>query len=160
MLHLIPTLGSIIITFLPGNNAQMNPVKYNDTLLRHQLFQLAVLEGLVYNPNPLPALQSLHINSWFVFCHELYSAAPFKQIVASLQDLCFIVQDTELKDTHDHGPAIDFWKDVIGPRVLQPSANLTSLAMESSVKFGSLSRLDLDSITFPSLAELSLTNFV
>jgi len=70
------------------------------------------------------------------------------------------VQDTEFKGEGDHGPAVDFWEDVIEPRILRPAVNLTSLAMESSVKFGWLFRLDLNSITFPSLTELSLTNFV
>lgn len=53
-----------------------------------------------------------------------------------------------------------FWRNVIGPRVLQPAVNLTSLAMGSTICFGALICLDWDSITFPFLASLSLSNFI
>ncbi|KAH9018610.1 hypothetical protein EDB84DRAFT_1442353 [Lactarius hengduanensis] len=160
MLHLIPDLQSITFTFLPDKDSLKNPFADGVNLSRYQVLQLNVLEGLAYNPHPLPKLQSLHINSWFGFRHELYATAPFKAIVASLQDLRFLVQDTELKGEADHGPAADFLKDVIELRVLRPAVNLTSLAMKSSVEFGWLFRLDLNSITFPSLTELLLANFV
>ncbi|KAH9175823.1 hypothetical protein EDB89DRAFT_1944717, partial [Lactarius sanguifluus] len=160
MLHLIPDLQSIIFTFLPDKDSLTNSFVYGVNLSRYQLLQLNVLEGLAYNPNPLPTLQSLHIHSWFAFRQELYATAPFQAIVASLQDLCFLVQDTKFKGEAEHGPAVDFLKDVIELRVLRPAVNLTSLAMKSSVEFGWLFRLDLNSITFPSLTELSLTNFV
>ncbi|KAH9160527.1 hypothetical protein EDB89DRAFT_1978538 [Lactarius sanguifluus] len=160
MLHLIPDLQSITLAFLPDKCSLTNPFAYGVNLSRYQLLQLNILEGLAYNPNPLPTLQSLHIHSWFAFRHELYATAPFQAIVASLQDLCFLVQDTEFKGEADHGPAVDLLKDVIELRVLRPAVNLTSLAMRSSVEFGWLFRLDLNSITFPSLTELSLTDFV
>jgi hypothetical protein len=162
MLHLVPTLESLVFEFLPEENTwtRIGSFTYDDCPSRHQLLQLDVLEGLACNPNPLPELQSLHINSWFAFCHELYAAAPFERMLASLQDICFLVQDTDRKGGHDYRPAADFWKDIVGPRILRLAVNLTSLAMKSSVEFASLSRLDLNSITIPSLAELSFTNFV
>ncbi|KAH9011976.1 hypothetical protein EDB83DRAFT_2322096 [Lactarius deliciosus] len=160
MLHLIPDLQSIIFTFLPDKDSLTNSFVYGVNLSRYQLLQLNVLEGLAYNPNPLPTLQSLHIHSWFAFRQELYATAPFQAIVASLQDLCFLVQDTEFKGEAEHGPAVDFLKDIIELCVLRPAVNLTSLAVKSSAEFGWLFRLDLNSITFPSLTELSLTNFV
>ena len=60
----------------------------------------------------------------------------------------------------DSSPTEDFWSKVIGLCVLQPAVNLTSLNIASSAKFGSLIRLDLNSITCPCLTSLSLTNFV
>ena len=69
------------------------------------------------------------------------------------------MQDTDYKTDHDTFTAHDFWSDVIGPRVLQPAVNLTSLSMESSAEFGTLIRLDLSSIIFPYLTSLSLSSF-
>jgi len=74
-----------------------------------------------------------------------------------LRDLRFLAQDTERKSHEDRFPADDFWEDVIPWRVLKPAVNLTSLAIESSIEFGSL---DLSSITYPCLTSLSLSNFV
>jgi hypothetical protein len=160
MLHLIPALESLVISFWADEGVWMGPFTYHDDLTRYHFLQWDVLEGLACNPNPLPALRSLQIDNWFAYPNELYDAAPFKRIVSSLRDLRFIVQDTDYQSDLDHFPAEDFWADVIGPRVLQPAGNLTSLAMESSVEFGSLFRLYLSSISFPCLTSLSLSNFV
>jgi hypothetical protein len=164
MLHLIPALESLVFTFLPDDDSWVKPFTHDEELTRNQLLQWDVLEGLASNPNPLPALQSLRIDNWFTCTNELYDAAPFQRIVSSLRDLSFLVQDIDYKGDFDHSPdhcpAHDFWPHVIGPRVLKPAVNLTSLAMESSVGFGSLSRLNLSPINFPCLTSLSLSNFI
>ena len=160
MLHLIPSLESLVTTFVPDEDAWLGPIAsrlYESP--QYQILQFDVFEGMACNPNPLPALQSLHINAWFAFYDYMYSKAPFERIVAPLRDLRFNVQDTDYKSDDDDATAHDFWTYVIGPRVLQPAVNLTSLAMGSSVEFGSLIRLDLGSITFPCLTSLSLSNF-
>jgi hypothetical protein len=157
MLHLIPSLESLLITFFPDEDTPA--FTYHDELSWYHCLQFDVFEGLVYNPNPLPALRSLHINAWFALNDDLYAKAPFKRIVASLRDLHLNVQDTDYKTDHDDFTAHDFWSDVIGPRVLEPAVNLTSLSMESSAEFGSLICLDLSSIIFPYLTSLSLSNF-
>ncbi|KAH9029511.1 hypothetical protein EDB85DRAFT_1522656 [Lactarius pseudohatsudake] len=161
MLHLIPSLESLTITFFPDEDASWkNPFSYNDDLTRYHFFQWDLLGGLACNPNPLPALQSLQIDNWFAYPDDLYAAAPFQRIVASLRDLRFLVQDTDYKSDLDHFPAEDFWPDVIWHRVLRPAVNLESLSMSCSLEFGSLIRLDLGSVTFPQLSSLSLSNFV
>jgi hypothetical protein len=164
MLHLIPALESLIFTFLPDDDSWIRPFRDDDDLTRYHLLQWDVLEGLACCPNPLPALQSLQIDSWFACTNELYDAAPFKRIISSLRDLRFLVQDTEYTGDFDHPPncfpAHDFWTKVIGPRVLQLAVNLISLVMESSAEFGSLSRLNLSPISYPCLTSLSLSNFV
>ena len=138
----------------------MNPFTYDDELTRCQFLQWDIFEGLACNPNPLPALQKLQIDNWFAYPDEVYDAAPFERIVASLRDLRFLVQDMDYKSDDDHLPAEDFWSVVIGQRVLQPAANLTSLALKSSVEFGSLFRLFFGPISFPCLTSFSLYNFV
>ena len=167
MLHRIPFLESLVITFFPDEDAWITPFTYLSEMSQYQLLQFDVFEGLASNPNPLPALQSLHINAWFAMPDDLYSKAPFKRIIASLRDLRFNVQDTDIGGDEDNFTALtdrctapDFWTDVIGPHVLQPAVNLTSLAMESSIEFGSLILLNLGSITYPCLTSLSLSSFV
>jgi hypothetical protein len=76
-----------------------------------------------------------------------------------LRDLHFSVQDTDYNVDDEHFVPHDFWTYVIGRRVLRPAVNLTSLAMESSVGFGSLRRINLRTITFPCLTSLSLSSF-
>jgi hypothetical protein len=159
MLHLIPSLEFLAITFFPDEDAPLSPFTYDDELSRYQRLQFDIFEGLVCNPNPLPALQSLHINAWFALRDDLYAEAPFNRIVASLRDLRLNVQDTDYKSVDDKFTAHDFWIFVIGPHVLQPAVNLTSLAIERNAEFGSLIRLDLSSITYPCLTSLSLSNF-
>ncbi|KAH9010013.1 hypothetical protein EDB84DRAFT_1545321 [Lactarius hengduanensis] len=149
MLHLIPALESLVFTFLPDEESWMKPLTHDTKLSPYQLLQLHVLEGLAYNPNPLPALRSLQIDDWFAYPDECYAAAPFQQIVASLRELPIWI----------HFLADDFWADVIGPRVLLPAANLESLSMSCNIEPGSLIRLNLSSITFPRLTSLSLSNF-
>lgn len=160
MLHPIPSLESLVITFTPGEDGWLRPFTSQQKSWRYRLLQFDVSEGLACNPNPLPALQSLHINAWFPFYDYLYSHTPFEQIVAPLRDLHFNVQDTDYKIDSEDATAHDFWTFVVGPRILRPAVNLTSLTMGSSVGFGSLIRLDLGSITFLCLTSLSLTNFV
>ncbi|KAH8978149.1 hypothetical protein EDB92DRAFT_1911942 [Lactarius akahatsu] len=162
MLHLIPSLESLI-TFFPDEDASLkDPFSYNDDPTRYHFFQRDLLGGLACNPNPLPALRSLQIqvDNWFAYPDDLYVAAPFQRIVASLRDLRFLVQDTDYKSDLDHFPAEDFWPDVIWHRVLRPAVNLESLSMSCSLEFGSLIRLDLGSVTFPQLSSLSLSNLV
>ena len=55
LLHLIPTLESLIIVF-PDEGYWMTPSTYNLQVERYQLLQWDVLEGLACNPNLLPAL--------------------------------------------------------------------------------------------------------
>ena len=161
MLHLIPALESLVITFFPDEDASWkDPFTYNDDLTRYHFFQWDVLGALACNPNPLPALQSLQIDNLFAYPDELYAAGPFQRIVASLRGLRLLVQDADYKSDMDHLPAEDFWADVIGPRVLQPAANVESLALSCNLEFGSLFRLDLSSLSFPCLTSLSLSNFV
>ncbi|KAH9029518.1 hypothetical protein EDB85DRAFT_1523512 [Lactarius pseudohatsudake] len=159
MLHLIPALESLVFTFLPDEESWMKPLTHDTKLSPYQLLQLHVLEGLAYNPNPLPALRSLQIDDWFAYPDECYAAAPFQRMVASLRELRFLVQDTDYTSDLDHFLAEDFWADVIGPRVLLPAANLESLSMSCNIEPGSLIRLNLSSITFPRLTSLSLSNF-
>ena len=151
-----------MITFLPEDEYDTRPTQFiyqHDRFVRDQVLQSDVLEELACNPNPLPALQSLDINTWFALHYSLYRAAPFKWIVASLQDLRFTVQDIEYRPDCPNEIGHDFWTYVIGLFVLQPAVNLTSLAMESSVSCGSLIRLDLGSITLLCLTLLSLSCF-
>ncbi|KAF8269067.1 hypothetical protein EI94DRAFT_1726154 [Lactarius quietus] len=161
MLHLTLSLESLIITFTLDETTLVWPFTYQEAREPHQfaLLQLDLFEKLAHNPNPLPALQSLHITSWFAYLHDLYDEAPFKRIVASLRDLRLHVQDTEY-EPDDDCIVHDFWTFVIGPRVLQPAVNLTSLAMESTTDGTSLIRLDLSSITYPCLTSLTLSGFV
>jgi hypothetical protein len=159
MLHLIPSLESLMIMFHSDDDPWLGRSPYQGNLSQYQLLQLDVFQGLAQNPNLLPALQSLHIGAWSALTDDLYDEAPFKKIVESLRDLHFNVQDTDYNSDDDDFTAHDFWTYVIGPRVLQPAVNLTSLAMESSVEFGSLIRVNLGSITFPCLTSLSLSNF-
>ena len=151
-----------MITFLPEDEYDARPTQFiyrHDRFVRDQVLQSDVLEELACNPNPLLALQSLDINTWFALHYGLYHAAPFKQIVASLRDLRFTVQDIKYRPDCPNEIGHDFWTYVIGPFVLQPAVNLTSLAMKSSVSCGSLIRLDLGSITLPCLTLLSLSCF-
>ena len=162
MLHLIPTLESLVFKFFPDEDAWVNPNTWPDNLIYGQYypFQWDVLKGLVCNPNPLPALQSLQIDSWYAYPKEMYHKAPFERIVSSLRDLRFLVQNPKYTNDDNHFPVEDFWKDVIGPRVLQPAVNLTSLVMESSEEFGSRFRLDLSPISCPRLTSLLLSNLI
>ena len=82
MLHLIPTLESLVITFLPDEDSWARPFTYRDELSRYHLLQWDILEGLACNPNPLPALQTLQIDNWFAYTNELYDAAPFERIIS------------------------------------------------------------------------------
>ena len=118
MLHLIPALESLVISFSPGEGAWMNLFTYHDDLTQYHFLQWDVLEGLACNPNPLPALQSLQIDNWLAYPNELYDTAPFERVVSSLWDLRFVVQDTDHQSDLGQFPAKDFWADVIGPRVL------------------------------------------
>jgi hypothetical protein len=159
MLHLIPSLESLVITFYPEDHAGLRQALYQSNLSRYRLFHFEVFEGLARNPNLLPALHSLHINAWPALTDDLYDQDPFERIVESLRDLRFNVQDTLYNSEDDDFTPHEFWTYVIGRRVLQPAVNLTSLAMESSVGFGLLTRIDLRSITFPCLQSLSLSGF-
>lgn len=160
MLHLIPSLESLVITFhYPDEDTVFRHSPYQSGLPRYQLLQFDVFEGLARNPNLLPALQSLQIFAWSALTDDLYDEAPFERIVELLRDLRFNVQDTEYNSGNDDFTAHDFWTYVIGPRVLQPAVNLTSLAMESTIEFASLIRINLGPITFPCLTSLSLSNF-
>ena len=58
MLHLLPSLESLVITFLTDDDAP-----YLSESLESELLQSAVLGGLACNPNPLSALHSLHIHT-------------------------------------------------------------------------------------------------
>lgn len=160
MLHLIPALESLVIEFFTDGDAWMQPFSYADDLTRYHRLQWEVLDGLARNPSPLPALRSLQIDNWFAYPNELYYAAPFERMLASLRDLRFTVQDTDYKSDLDHFPAEDFWGDFIGPRVLEPAVNLESLAMSCDLDYGSLFRLNLGWVTYPCLTSLSLSNFV
>ncbi|KAI9447550.1 hypothetical protein H4582DRAFT_8890 [Lactarius indigo] len=161
MLHLTPYLESLVIEFYPDEDAYYkDPFTYGCCPTRYHLLQWDVLEGLAYNPHPLPALQSLQIDNLFAHPNDLYAAAPFQRIIASLRDLRFLVKDTDYWIDMDRSPAEDFWSDVIRRCVLRPAVNLVSLSMGCDIAFGSLIRLDLSSVTFPHLTSLSLSNFV
>ncbi|KAH9071401.1 hypothetical protein EDB83DRAFT_2574422 [Lactarius deliciosus] len=90
---------------------------------------------------------------------ERHERASFQRIVASLRELRFLVQDTDCRCDLDDSLAEEFWADVIGPRVVLPATNLESLSMSCNIGPGSLTRLNLSSITFPCLTSLSLCNF-
>ncbi|KAH9071429.1 hypothetical protein EDB83DRAFT_248981 [Lactarius deliciosus] len=159
MLHLIPSLETLVITFFPYEDPSWkNTFSDSDPMQYHSL-QWDVLGGLACNPNPLPALRSLQIDNWFASPDDLYAAAPFQRMVASLRDLRLAVQDAK-SDTMYHFPAQEIWPDVIEWRVLHPAVNLESLSMSCNFKCGSLIRLDLGSVSFPHLTSLSLSNFV
>ncbi|KAH9030890.1 hypothetical protein EDB85DRAFT_2290300 [Lactarius pseudohatsudake] len=159
MLHLIPSLETLVITFFPYEDPSWNNTfSDNDGPTQYHSLQWDVLGGLACNPNPLPALRSLQIDNWFAFHDDLYAAAPFQRMIASLRDLCLTVQDAK-SDMYNF-PAQEIWPDVIEWRVLHPAVNLESLSMSCNFKCGSLIRLDLGSVTFPHLTSLSLSNFV
>ncbi|KAH9011964.1 hypothetical protein EDB83DRAFT_2680617 [Lactarius deliciosus] len=130
----------------------------NDNPMQYHSLQWDVLGGLACNPNPLPALRSLQIDNWFASPNDLYAAAPFQRMIASLRDLRLAVQDAK-SDMYNY-PAQEIWPKVIEWRVLHPAVNLESLSMSCNFKCGSLIRLDLGSVTFPHLTSLSLSNFV
>ncbi|KAH9021497.1 hypothetical protein EDB85DRAFT_2293481 [Lactarius pseudohatsudake] len=159
MLHLIPSLETLVITFFPYEDPSLrNTFSDNDDPTQYHSLQWDVFGGLACNPNPLPALRSLQIDNWFASPDDLYAAAPFQRLVASLRDLRFSVQDA--KSDMYHFPAQEIWPDVIEWRVLHPAVNIESLSMSCNFKCGSLIRLDLGSVTFPHLTSLSLSNFV
>jgi hypothetical protein len=54
MLHLTPSLESLVITFCPDEDAEHSPL-YQSDLSRYQLLQFDIFEGLARNPNLLPA---------------------------------------------------------------------------------------------------------
>src|SRR6266702_3763861 len=93
---------------------------------------------------------SLQIGNWFAYPFQLYQAAPFERVVASLRDLRFLVQVTDCKSDLDHCTAA-FWEWIIGSRVLRRAVNLEFLAMSCShgLELGSLFRLGLKWITCP-----------
>ncbi|KAH9031410.1 hypothetical protein EDB83DRAFT_2525785 [Lactarius deliciosus] len=159
MLHLIPSLETLVITLFPYEDPSLtNTSSDNDNPMQYHSLQWDVLRGLACNPNPLPALRSLQIDNWFASPNDLYAAAPFRRMVASLRDLRLALQDA--KSDMYHYPAQEIWPDVIEWRVLHPAVNLESLSMSCNFKCGSLIRLDLGSVTFPHLTSLSLSNFV
>ncbi|KAH9056383.1 hypothetical protein EDB87DRAFT_1687600 [Lactarius vividus] len=138
MLHLIPSLESLVIVFLLDEDSPWNgSFSYRDSLTA-----------------------SLQIDDLFAYFDNLCAPAPFQRIVASLLDLRCLVQDTDYKSDLDHFPAEDFWPDVMWRRILRPAMNLESFSVSCDLKFRSLIRLDLSSVTFPRLTSLSLSNFV
>ncbi|KAH8993861.1 hypothetical protein EDB86DRAFT_1315852 [Lactarius hatsudake] len=159
MLHLIPSLETLVITLFPYEDPSLtNTSSDNDDPTQYHSLQWDVLRGLACNPNPLPALRSLQIDNWFASPNDLYAAAPFQRMVASLRDLRLAVQDAK-SDMYNY-PTQEIWPNVIEWRVLHPAVNLESLSMSCNFKCGSLIRLDLRSVTFPHLTSLSLSNFV
>ncbi|KAH9011950.1 hypothetical protein EDB83DRAFT_347923 [Lactarius deliciosus] len=158
MLHLIPSLETLVISFFFYEDPSLNNTSSeNDDPTQYHSLQWNVLGGLAYNPNPLLALRSLQIDNWFASPDNLYAAAPFQRMIASLRDLRLAVQDAK-SDTY-HLPAQEIWPDVIERRVLHPAVNLESLSISCNFKCGSLIRLDLGSVTFPHLTSLSLSGF-
>lgn len=151
ILHRTPASKTLKLLFNPS----YHEYHYHDSVSErhgyysHQWDNFAAIGSSQY---PLPRLRSLSIHRWMPSpkLDSLYYEARIPELAASLQHLRFSIHRGRL---YYESEDLQFWNQVVVPRILQPAIYLESLEISREIH----STLDISKLaTYPRLAVLSL----
>ncbi|KAI0259461.1 hypothetical protein BC834DRAFT_846752 [Gloeopeniophorella convolvens] len=158
-LHSLPALRSLNLQFYPTFDEDRWRWNRNHRESEHLRRQWAILKAVTGNLSLLPALDSLTLENFLAFPHELYTNPRIAPLVARLRHLhlkplCHGGMDTAFYQSR----LVEFWTDAAHVRLLRPATALTSLSLHCNTYPGGprSAQLDFHSLEFPQLASLSL----